>query len=460
MSKKNTSGIPSQRSVQPTTPETVAPLQKINPLREAHTRMEKEAIIQRLVLIGVAIAGGLAAIIVVGALLYDQAIVPGQAVAAVNGDTITVSEFEQRVRLERAFINNRLNDIIRQSAEFGDQGEQFLQFQFGQEPYASWWNEIQVSDQLGNRVLNDMIADEIVRAEAAERGITVTDEQVQEKINAFFGYDPEAILAATQPEATAEATEETTPTPTPFVSPTPSPEPSPTAPPTPTHVPTEDPDAAPTATSFPTLTPFPTTDPTQAAIDFQTEVDSTFNEVASTAGVSREFILEYFRMQALRDALAEAALEDFEATEQFVNIRHILVETEEEAQDILAALEAGESFAELARAASTDTGSAENGGVYDWAPASQYVEPFANAVGDGEIGAFLGPVATEFGFHVIQVIGRRDEPMPEEQIEFERAEALDTYLEELRTSENYTVETFPIWVDNVPNEPVFIPVSA
>ena len=43
------------------------------------------------------------------------------------------------------------------------------------EPFAAWLNEVNVSDQLGNRVLNDMIEDELVRAKAEELGVTVTD---------------------------------------------------------------------------------------------------------------------------------------------------------------------------------------------------------------------------------------------------------------------------------------------
>ena len=50
--------------------------------------------------------------------------------------------------------------------------------------------------------------------------------------------------------------------------------------------------------------------------------------------------------------------------------------TEEEANDIINALNAGESFAELAKSVSTDTGSGAKGGELGWQPATTYVKEF------------------------------------------------------------------------------------
>lgn len=479
MSKRRPSqNLPQQRK-RDAGAEASTGLQKYNPLREAHTRAEREAIIQRLVLLGTAIAGGLVVVIVILALAWTLLIAPGRAVAVVNGDTITVSEFRERVRLERALINNRLNALFAEALEVGA-NDQFFQFRLSQEPYLSLLEDIDVNgyvnnqvinDILGNRVLNDMIEDQLVRDEAAARGITVSEEDIQAEINAFFEYDPDAFVteadgeAGDEEAAEAVATEEMTPTPTPFVSPTPSPEPSPTATATPTEAPTEEAVATEAATPevtptiFPTLTPFPTVGPTEAAANFQSEVDASFAEIRRTAGVNQAAIDRYFETQALRTALREAVGMEIDATEPHVYLRHILVETEEEAQDVLAALEAGESFAALAQVVSLDPGSADNGGEYAWAPASQYVEPFADAAREGEIGAFQGPVATDFGFHIIQVRDRRQEPMNEAQLELARQEAFDEFITELRQAPETEVETFAIWTDNVPGEPIFIPTN-
>lgn len=448
MSKRSQStGLPEQGKPSATPP---APPRGGKALREYRSRAEREAQVQRMVIRGTLIAAGLIVVVLLIAAIIEFFITPGQAVAAVNGQTITVAQFQERVRLERALINTRLQDVLDEASLFpAEQANQYLQFRLGQEPFATWMNEIEVSDQLGNRVLNDMIEDQLVREKAAELGITVSEADIQEQINEFFEYNPVQEIGA---EATAEATEATTPTPTPFVSPTPSPEPSET--PTPTVTPTPEVEPTATLTPQPTSTLIPTLNPTERAEQFNERVDSAFASVQSSAGVSREAVQAYFEMKALRDKVAEAVLADtMETTHTEVLLRHILVATEAEAQDVLTALQAGESFAELARAVSTDTGSAANGGEYDWAPSSNYVGPFAEAAETAEIGEFYGPVETDFGYHIIQVRGRREAPMNEVEIELARDEEFETYLDTLRDEQD--VQTFSIWASNVPSEPVF-----
>src|SRR5690606_17635542 len=116
-------------------------------------------------------------------------------------------------------------------------------------------------------------------------------------------------------------------------------------------------------TLIPTTTPVPTLNPTEQAEQYATSVEEAFNNIASNAGVTREEVRAYFQREALRAKVAEAATaETVDTTDAEVQVRHILVATEQEALDVLAALEAGESFTELARAVSLDTGSAANGG--------------------------------------------------------------------------------------------------
>ena len=116
------------------------------------------------------------------------------------------------------------------------------------------------------------------------------------------------------------------------------------------------------------------------------------------------------RRQATRDALSLNMFPEV-TTASYVNVRHILVETEEEANQIIASLNAGESFALLAQSHSLDTSSGQRGGELGWAPAAYFVWPFGNAVETGEIGVTLAPVQTDFGWHVIQVRGREDRPV-------------------------------------------------
>lgn len=81
---------------------------------------------------------------------------------------------------------------------------------------------------------------------------------------------------------------------------------------------------------------------------------------------------------------------------------HILLDTQEEAQDALDRFNAGEDFAELAIELSTGP-SAPNGGDLGCVIEGQFVEPFEEAAFAAESGDIVGPVETAFGFHVIQI---------------------------------------------------------
>ncbi|KDB03543.1 peptidyl-prolyl cis-trans isomerase [Defluviimonas sp. 20V17] len=90
---------------------------------------------------------------------------------------------------------------------------------------------------------------------------------------------------------------------------------------------------------------------------------------------------------------------------------HILVKSEKLAKEIKAKLEKGADFATLAKKYSTD-GSAQNGGDLGWFQPDQMVKPFAEAVEKAKVGTIVGPVKTQFGWHVIKVEGSRPTKKP------------------------------------------------
>lgn len=92
--------------------------------------------------------------------------------------------------------------------------------------------------------------------------------------------------------------------------------------------------------------------------------------------------------------------------------RHILVEQEAQAKDIIAQLNKGAKFEDLAKQ-SKDPGSAVKGGDLDWAPASTYVKPFADALASLQKGQTTeAPIQTQFGWHVIRLDDVRDAQFP------------------------------------------------
>ncbi|MFN4273212.1 MAG: peptidylprolyl isomerase [Aliihoeflea sp.] len=95
-----------------------------------------------------------------------------------------------------------------------------------------------------------------------------------------------------------------------------------------------------------------------------------------------------------------------------VRARHIIVETEEEAAEIIAALDAGGDFEELARERSQD-GAAQQGGDLGYFSRGQMVPEFEEAVFAMEVDSYTAePVQTQFGWHVIKLVDRREQEPP------------------------------------------------
>jgi peptidyl-prolyl cis-trans isomerase C len=95
-------------------------------------------------------------------------------------------------------------------------------------------------------------------------------------------------------------------------------------------------------------------------------------------------------------------------------VRHILVDKEDDAKQIIADLNKGGDFAKIAKEKSKDPGSKDNGGDLDWGPSARYVKPFADAVTSQQKGKVsAAPVKTDFGYHVIIVDDVRPLKVPE-----------------------------------------------
>lgn len=105
------------------------------------------------------------------------------------------------------------------------------------------------------------------------------------------------------------------------------------------------------------------------------------------------------------DANQEAFVVD-----ESVKARHILVETEEEADEIISLLDEGEDFQELAKERSTGP-SGPQGGDLGFFTRGQMVAPFEEAAFSLDIGEVSDPVQTDFGWHVILVEEKREAGM-------------------------------------------------
>jgi len=105
------------------------------------------------------------------------------------------------------------------------------------------------------------------------------------------------------------------------------------------------------------------------------------------------------------------------------NVSHILIRPSEiltmaeakvQADDVYQLLQDGGDFAELAKEYSEDPGSALNGGALGWSTPDQFVPEFAEVMASAEIGQISEPFQSEFGWHILLVLDRREQDMSDE----------------------------------------------
>lgn len=144
-------------------------------------------------------------------------------------------------------------------------------------------------------------------------------------------------------------------------------------------------------------------------------------EIAAQIDLQRQeilvnaFVQEYMKNNPVNDDTVRKEYERIKPTipaKEF-KVRHILVDKEDEAKDILAQIKKGGSFEKLAGEKSKDPGSKARGGDLDWAPAGRYTKNFADAVAKMKKGQTSdAPVQTEFGWHILRLDDERTTKVP------------------------------------------------
>ncbi|MBP6015956.1 MAG: SurA N-terminal domain-containing protein [Candidatus Promineofilum sp.] len=265
---------------------------KITPEDEAQQRQSRKEILiarkherqLRNIRIAVITIAALIALVMGIALVNELFLIPKRPVATIGETEIPLRDWEARVKFERAqrviFLENQLNSFG------GDVGiiQQFA---------GNIINELFDPETMGQNALNTM-ANEVVMCQALqERGIEITDADIQEQIGLAYSFYGEGVSPTQQPEPTAT------------VQPTPSLTPIPTAVIT---------DVVPTETSFPT----PTAGPTGTAVPTATpvseqEFQDQFGEFMTQLkdlGVTESTYRSVVRAQLCSDRLTELLTEE------------------------------------------------------------------------------------------------------------------------------------------------------
>lgn len=87
--------------------------------------------------------------------------------------------------------------------------------------------------------------------------------------------------------------------------------------------------------------------------------------------------------------------------------RHILVNNKEACEALKSKIEAGEDFAVCAKNNSLCPSGRDGGSLGEFGP-GQMVKEFDQAVFTGEIGKIIGPIQTQFGYHLIEITKRSE----------------------------------------------------
>jgi peptidyl-prolyl cis-trans isomerase D len=154
------------------------------------------------------------------------------------------------------------------------------------------------------------------------------------------------------------------------------------------------------------------------------------------------------------DSVFKAELDSFFVADDLAKVNYIAIPAEPSARDIestyeyakmlLAQIADGSDFAEIARSSSDDPGSATQGGdLGDYTPHGKWVPEFDSVAFSLDSGAISDPVRTQFGYHIIQSLGKRIGENEEEQVKArhillsiaatsETIDSLETILNDIR----------------------------
>ena len=407
-------------------------------------RAERERRQTRLIL-GIGVGG---IILVAGLLLYGYLNLNffqlREPVVEVNGTTITTGYWQERIQMERINLLNQYN-YLQYQQNFGiDTTQQQQQVLY----------TLQSPDVLGQQVLDQLVDEELVLQEAERRGITVTEVEIEEFIQTTYDFFPNGTQTPTVTPTDASLPTLSSQQLTLYPS-TSIPTQAFTATPAPTS--TQDPSVTATATATnapptPTFVPEPATaTATPYTLDgFKTRYSEELNNFKSS-GISESTLRKLFEVELYRTKVRDALTADLPAAEEQVWARHILLDDDRSLGIVRSLLAAGWDFAEVAKKYSKDTGSGINGGDLGWFGRGAMVPEFEEAAFSQAIGEIGEPVKSQFGYHIIQVLGHAEIPINASQYEQKRNTTFTEWLSKAR--EEATITINEAWHQRVPDVP-------
>jgi peptidyl-prolyl cis-trans isomerase D len=425
------------------TPKTTQPTKK-------HlARMQRERMYRRYILIAfIAVIAVTAGILIYG-MLQQSVLEPLQAVAIVNSEKISTKAWQAQTRFARSNLIRSALNTYQFAQAFSDPSfassfaSQLQQIQFQLDPAT-----------VGKQTLDQMVDNIVIRDEAEKLGVSVTDEEINNAFQEAFGYYPEGTPTPVPtfpiiPTSTLSPLQMTLvpPTATPTLAPTLVVTGTVTATATlaPTATPTIEPTPEATSTPMPTATPY-------TLEGYQELFKQTVADYKTNYQISESDLRYVIETQLLRQKVEEAVVGELPNTRQEVWARHILVADEALAKDLYTQVSNGADFCKLAAENSTDDSNKDNCGDLGWFTAGKMVKEFEDVAFAMQPGDLSEPVKTEFGWHIIQVLGNEDRPIAESEYNQLKTTKFTEWLTELKKA--LTIEIKDIWQDRSPTTPV------
>ena len=326
-----------------------------------------------------------------------------ETVGTVNGEPISAEDFVNAAIFNRYQLISQYQQNAQMYAMFG------LPLDDINAAYENYLGTGEESKRtFGQETFNNLVLFKAAELEAAEKGVEISDSTLTERMKEIFGYtDAQAETESALGLDSFNIGEEETSA-------------------------EEDP-------------------------EFRATVDSTL-AMAFDGNISYDYFKEYVRHDMLLDALFEKEIEGRTFESEQVNARHILVEDEETARDILSQLAGGADWNDLASEHSLDTANKDNGGALGWFGRGTMVSEFEDAAFTLEPGQISRPVKTPFGYHIIASDGKEVRPLEDEALETAKQEAFSEWYKAL--PEKYeAVSDEEAWMQIVPETPVFEPIT-
>jgi peptidyl-prolyl cis-trans isomerase D len=394
-------------------------------------------------------------VIIVGAIGYgilnETVLKLRQPVVTVNGESVSMREFEVRVRAARQQEVDQYMQYYQIAQMFG------IDTTSSTSTIATNLNQLQTDlgtpATIGAQVLDNITNDLIIRQYAKANGIVVSPAEVDKAVSDAFGYFPDgtptpSLTPTSFSYSTLSAIQNALVTPTFPPTTIPSATLDLTATLIPSLTPTLPPQFTATATTVPSLTPTATP---YTLSGYQGKYKDALAFYAKLGMTENDFRKIFFESTLYRKKVSDAITSGITHTQEQVWARHILVADPAVAQTIYSQLISGADFGSMAAYNSLDTGSKAKGGDLGWFGKGAMLAPFETAAFGLKVGEISQPVQTTAGWHIIQVLGHEVRPLTDAEYQTALTNAMNTWLQaQHKTSKIVDAAN---WMDNVPSTP-------